>query len=232
MNRQDFEEIAHTGGTVTFHVETAANGRRSFQVAIHHARPTAASWFAVYAIPQGVAVGPLPMGGIGSPWPPPPIPGCFPVFIASDQEGMFGHLCPECAGYWRARFSSSVCPYCGLRAGVLDFLTKAQRRYIAQYCETLETALTTDEDGDHVIDMDAVADAAGKGGERPPFFYTEERQQNTFKCSACDQVTDILGTFGYCSTCGTRNDLQEFTETIQRLRDRINTSGVSTGVQV
>ena len=227
MNTKEFEEIGHTGGTVTFHVVTGSDGSRGYQVGFHHARPVAASLFAVYALPQGIVVAPLPMGGIGDKWPPPPVPGCFPVFIASDSEGMFGHKCPECAGYWRARFSSSICPYCGLHGDVRDFLTDAQRRYVWQYCEALESALTSEQDGDHVIDMDAVADAAGKDAEKPPFYYSEERQQHHFKCSACDQATDILGRYGYCSVCGTRNELAEFEKDIARLRDRINADGAS-----
>lgn len=222
MNTKEFEEIGHTGGTVTFHVVTAADGRRGYQVGYQHSRPVAASMFAVYALPQGVVVAPLPIGGIGDKWPPPPVPGCFPVFIASDSEGMFGHQCPECLGYWRARFSSAICPYCGFHGDVTSFLTEAQRRYVQQYCDVLQNALASDEDGDHVIDMDAVADAAGKDAEKPPFYYSEERQQHNFKCAACDQSTDILGRFGYCSVCGTRNDLAELEKDIASLRDRIN----------
>jgi hypothetical protein len=44
----------------------------------------------------------------------------------------------------------------------------------------------------------------------PPFYYSEERQQKPFHCSACGGFNDILGKFGYCTVCGTRNDLEEF----------------------
>src|SRR5207249_4802482 len=48
-------------------------------------------------------------------------------------------------------------------------------------------------------------------------------QQNKFTCEACARFNDILGTFGYCSVCGTRNDLQElFAKIIQPIRYRIN----------
>ena len=91
VNTKEFDEIGHTGGTVTFHVVTGSDGRRGYQIGFHHSRPVAASLFAVYALPQGIVVAQVPMGGIGGKWPPPPVPGCFPVFIASDSEGMFGH---------------------------------------------------------------------------------------------------------------------------------------------
>jgi hypothetical protein len=32
LNAKEFEEIGHTGGTVTFHVVPGADGRRNYQV--------------------------------------------------------------------------------------------------------------------------------------------------------------------------------------------------------
>lgn len=71
--------------------------------------------------------------------------------------------------------------------------------------------------------MDAVADAAGKDTEKPPFYYAEEAQQKRFSCSACGEFNDILGRFCYCSTCGTRNDLHELENVILvNIRSSIN----------
>jgi hypothetical protein len=90
----------------------------------------------------------------------------------------------------------------------------------------MQEILGADIDGDHVIDMDAVADAAGSTAEKPPFYYTEQSQQNKFTCNACGSLNDILGVFGYCSRCGTRNDLQMLSERIMPgIRDRINAGG-------
>jgi hypothetical protein len=82
------------------------------------------------------------------------------------------------------------------------FLSSAQRQYVKLYCEKLQVALSAAEDGAHVIDMDAVADAAGKDVEKPPFYYAEQSQQKQFNCSACGEFNDILGRFAYCSVCG------------------------------
>jgi hypothetical protein len=96
---------------------------------------------------------------------------------------------------------------------------------VAQYCALLGEGLDAEDDGDHVIDMDAVADAVG-GTERPAFYYAEESQQNRFECEECGTVNDVLGTYAHCSGCGTRNDLREFEgKTILRLRGRINSGG-------
>ncbi|WP_369662106.1 hypothetical protein [Variovorax sp. V15] len=58
--------------------------------------------------------------------------------------------------------------------------------------------------------MDEVADACMRGLERPAFYVSEEGQQHQFTCSACGEFNDIIGRFGYCSSCGTRCDLLEF----------------------
>lgn len=227
MNTQtDFEEIAHTGGKVTFNVKIDAEGRISFNVEWTHSRPTPVTLFAVYAIPQGVAVGDIDLGGIGTPWNPPPLPVCYPVFVSSDSTGMFGHQCPSCNGYWRAGHGGRICPYCALKTeGSYRFLTEAQQRYVKQYCDVLNKALDSGQPGQYSIDMDVVAEAAGKDCAKPAFFYAEERQQNLFTCKACGEVNDVLGTYAYCSSCGTRNDLQELEKSVKALRDRINAIG-------
>jgi hypothetical protein len=95
------------------------------------------------------------------------------------------------------------------------------------YCEKLAIALGSGEDGSHVIDMDAVADAAGKDVEKPPFYYAEQSQQKQFNCSACGEFNDILGRFAYCTVCGTRNDLDEFeNKIIPTIRADLNGGGV------
>ena len=227
MSKPDeFKEIAHSGGQVVIRTGRDKDGTRGYQLTWQHKRPVAAAIFAVYALPPGIAVAQMTLGGIGSVSNPPPVPGCLQVFIGSDSEGKFGHECPACQGYWRDEGGTLVCPYCGLRAQVHSFLTQAQHAYVAQYCAKMAEALGAEADGEYVIDMDAVADAAGKDQQKPPFYYAEESQQNKFNCAECHSFNDILGKFGYCSVCGTRNDLQELSEkTVPALRDRINSGG-------
>jgi len=204
---QEFKEIAHSGGKVTFHISQRADGGCSYQVEFRGERAGPTVIFAVYALPQGIAVGTIQLGGIGQRWNDPPCPDCVPVFYASDNQGKFGHHCPNCRAYWRSNGSPSICPYCAARGNRHDFLSEAQRVYCRQYCEVLGAALRSGQTT--VIDMDAVADAARKDVEKPPFYYAEETQQNRFTCSSCGEFNDILGRFAYCCVCGTRNDLQE-----------------------
>ena len=220
---QDFREIAHSGGKITFRIKTDEQGRQSYQIGVASSRPGPMSMIAVYAIAQGVPVASINLGGIGQDWNPPPFPGCYPVMIQSDSHGKFGHHCPQCDGYWRSGPWPNLCPYCNAHGEGYQFLSKAQRDFIVHYCDVLTNAIADIENGEVVIDMDEVADAAElKPEERPSFYVSEESQQHKFKCSACEEFNDILGRFGYCSLCGTRNDLMEFEEvTVKAIREPV-----------
>lgn len=133
--REEFREIGHCGGQII--VTTVTNdGRRSANFGVTHSRPVPASWFAVYALPQGIPVGMIELGGIGQPWNPRP-------------------------------------------------------RFVEAVCALAEQALYAEQDAEHVIDMDKVADDVQKTGERPSFYYTETSQQNHFTCAACGEASDI-----------------------------------------
>lgn len=219
----DFREVGHSGGKVTFHVETRTDGTRFFQIGWHLDRPSEAGIIAVYALQEGIPVSRAVMGGINQPWSQPPVEDCFTVLIGSDSEGKFGKQCPSCEAYWRTDGWSTICAYCGEESSPHSFLTRAQRIYVKAYCATLSEAFKLD--GDHVIDMDAVADAVGRDIPKPPFYYVEESQQKKFSCDSCGTFNDILGNFGYCSACGTRNDLQEMEARVRSLRTRANAGG-------
>jgi len=83
----DFRTIAHSGGTVTIDVSLdPATNRKRYQLTWIHCRPNAGGLFAVYALPPGIVISQMNLGGIGSPIDPPPIPGCYQVFVGSDSE--------------------------------------------------------------------------------------------------------------------------------------------------
>jgi hypothetical protein len=214
----EFAEIAHSGGKITLSVRTL-DGRRGYQV-----KYSGTSRHRVVLLELRVSISGDQVGGLEYNTVPPE--GWAPVHLASDSEGRFGHECPLCKRYWRSDPWPTTCPYCGLRADGLAFLSKAQKLFFRQYATKLREALDAEEDGDHIIDMDAVADAAGKVTPKPPFYYAEESQQNKFVCNSCGAFNDILGKFGYCSSCATRNDMKELeTKTIPQIRDRINAGG-------
>lgn len=221
----EFTEIGHCGGKVTFNITVAEGGEQAFQTGYSNSRKRLArmTLVAIYALPQGVPLEPIHMGGLGEPWSPPPFPGCYPVFMASDSLGHFGHRCPYCNGYWRSGPWPRICPYCAGSAAPQEFISEAQLRYVHHYCETLTDALESEEEGEVIIDMDVVADAAAGTGPKPDFYVSERSQQHQFHCRACNEFNDILGEYGHCSQCGTRNDLDVFEErTIPMIRRELN----------
>jgi hypothetical protein len=85
--------------------------------------------------------------------------------------------------------------------------------------------MDAEEDGEHEIEMDAAADAAARQSERlPAFYYAEQSQQTIFVCRDCGHWNDILGKFGYCSSCGTRNDVEVVESLVRATREKINAS--------
>lgn len=226
----EFQEIAHCGGQAIIEIVDDKDGNRKYSVGMNHSNPTPAAWFGVYALPQGIPVDTIIMGGIGDPRNPPPVPECFPVFVASDSQGCFGHSCHVCKRYWRSKGAPvkwfMTCPYCGNKAKAHEFLTDGQVSFVEACCDLYNNALKSENDGTFSIDLDKIADDVSKGAEKPEFYYAEESQQNKYTCDACGEYNDILGRYGFCSRCGTRNDLQEFVKkTIPSIRDRINNEG-------
>lgn len=227
--KPDFQEIAHCGGKFSITTKTAENGRRSYSVGVSGSSPNAAALFGIYALPEGIPAGIIELGGIGQEWNEAPHPACIPVMIGSDSEGHFGHECDACGSYWRSQGAGTLwpltCPYCGVQGGGHQFLTQGQLNYVRAFCGLFRQALSHEKDGQFTIDMDKVADDVRKGGERPSFYYVEETQQNKFTCNACGAFNDILGRYGYCSSCGTRNELQEFRREIERIRQQAKSGG-------
>lgn len=224
----DFQEVAHAGGRITFTVVTD-DGRRQYQIGFSGSSPNPMSICAVYALSDGTVVDDVEMGGMGQSWGSPPIPGCLPVLIASDSEGKFGHQCFACSGYWRSRGApatwDTICPYCGVRGKTSHFLTDAQREYVNHYVNVLCSALEADEENLEVtIDMDAVA--ADATIDKPSFYYAGEKQQTQFNCSKCGEINDIRGRFGNCSSCGWRNNFTAVSKAYEELRDSINTAQI------
>jgi hypothetical protein len=226
----DFREIAHSGGKVIFRCECDEKGRKRFRVTFTGSRPVPMSMFGVYAMPQGMAVADINLGvGIGRPWNPPPHPACIPVFIASDSEGMFGQECPACQKYWRTGGAANVCAYCRARGERFQFLTSAHLAYVEHYAAVLRKGLDETPLGgtkEVTIDMDAIVDSSADV-PKPDFYHPGTAQQTRFRCEKCKTENDIRGRFGYCSSCGWRNNVAELRSQIALLRSDLNDDRVS-----
>ena len=133
-----------------------------------------------------------------------------------------------CKGYWRSSASperwNMTCAYCGFRSSTHVFLTDDQRRYVKACMDLLAEGLSSERDGEFVIDMDKVADSIGKDAAKPAMYYSERSQQNNFVCQSCKARTDILGRYGYCCSCGFHNGLQELTTQVELIMKRAESS--------
>jgi len=226
---QDFSEIAHSGGKVTFNIVSDANGSKRYQISYSGASAGPMRMFAIWALPQGIPVASLQLRGIGSPWDAPPDPTCIAVFISSDTEGFFGHECPDCHGYWRSSTHARLCPYCRGHGESFQFLTAAHRSYVRHYVQTLAMGLASISPGQSaavVIDMDAIVDGAPDVA-KPEFYYPGTSQQTKFKCSKCETETDIRGRYGFCTRCGWRNNLADLSAEMDRLRADLNAGRIT-----
>lgn len=226
MIAEDFREVAHCGFRFKVTTRITEDGQRQVQIGITGSRPNAMSVVGLYVLPPGIPVGMIDIRGIGPFGNSAPVPGCLTLFLGSDSEGHFGHECPQCGGYWRSDGLPMkwpiTCAYCGVRGAAHEWLTQGQRRYLQACCEVYERAINDETVGVKEIDLDAAVDLVMQGGKPPDFYYSEESQQTRFTCSACHAWNDILGRYGYCSNCGTRNDLQHLEKLVGAIRERIN----------
>jgi hypothetical protein len=221
---QDFREIAHSGGKIIFDISVDSDGRTQYKVRWTGSRPVPMSMFGIYALPQGIPVGDIYLGGIGQPWNPPPHPSCLPVFITSDSEGYFGHECPDCGKYWRSGTLVRICPYCRGHGEAFQFLTRAHLAYVRHYARTLLDGMVATQPGQSnqvTIDMDAIVDGAGDI-PKPEFYHPGTSQQTRFKCVRCQVANDIRGRYGFCSRCGWRNNLADLRAHIEIIRADMN----------
>jgi ribosomal protein L37AE/L43A len=230
----DFAEISHCGVQATFTVRWDSDGRRRISTRLQGTSGNPMAMIAIYvAVPQGIPISDVSMGGIGQPFSTLPPPHSLLVYLGSDSEGRWGHQCPECGGYFRNGRHSAMypltCPYCGLRADAYTFLTEAHSRYaqlyISAYIEALSATSVISPERQFVIDMDEIAELSVD--QRSDFYYTSQTQQTRFTCPKCGEFNDIRGKFGYCASCGLRNNLASVEETLKELRTGLTEKSMS-----
>ena len=185
----EFREIAHSGGKFELIYDAAEKG-----VALRFSQSGAfgCALFQLAVALDGSLVAYAPLGGLDS-RPPRPRPPIVPIFLASDREQMWGRCCPSCKSYFRTDRPGEIliCPYCGKRDANPAFTTGNQTAFIDRIRQAWLEAFTKHKNV--LIDMDAVADLCPEN--RPNWAYSEERQQNRYKCVGCGTSFDVLGEY-------------------------------------
>lgn len=218
--KTEFEEIGHAGGTVTVHVEEREE-RLSYSLEFSNSNPYGFKLISLYALPQGVPVERMTVGGLNNPFPPPKVPGSYLIHLSSDREGMFGRTCAFCNRYWRSsdgpHVGAGYCAYCG-RQPVSLALTSRQRVYVQSVCALITHGIEHGP-GFYRWDLNELsatpADAASQS-----FYLAEERQQRHRLCLACGVGQDVLGGASYCCACGTRDDRELLEDALDDARQR------------
>ena len=226
--QRDFREIKHCGGCVSFYFERDAQNNFFYSFGYSSSAPNPVSLAGFWFHSNGLPAGTFSLPGMGAAADPAPHNDCVPILVASDSEGLFGHVCPSCSGYWRSGPFASYCPYCRSAFSPEQCLSVAQIRYSQHYIEAFlehyQKAFSDLSVGEKVqidLDMDVFADRIGNPDDRFSYF-SEESQQNRFQCGSCSTTVDIIGRFGYCSMCRRRNQLDYVNGEIASLRSSMN----------
>ncbi len=207
--KDEFEEIAHTGGKIEF----IHDPEQGTAIRISHTTPQPVVIHQLCVSFEGKVLDFVPIGGIGTviPYPQPSIL----AYVISDKEGLFGRACPKCQSYFRSGFltSKTICPYCGHRDKGVKFLTKNQLQFVGNFCNAF---LEAHSQGKSItVDLDEFIHKLGDN--KPGWMYSEERQQSQHKCAQCRCVYDILGDYGVCPACGHPNFFQVISTKLDEL---------------
>ncbi|MFI5110165.1 MAG: hypothetical protein ACHP78_15170 [Terriglobales bacterium] len=161
----------------------------------------------------------VPAGGLGQTmvYPKPSVL----TYIQSDEQGMWGRNCPRCEKYFRTNhvMDHACCPYCAAGAPSLAFISKAQHTYIQAFYDAWARA--------YLGKTNTSLDVAAITDQTPAWHYSEEKQQVHFKCDTpdCQTETDMLGDgYGYCPRCGRTNARKLFTEFMDEMLTRLETT--------
>lgn len=137
------------------------------------------------------------------------------TYLVTDREGLLGRLCPVCKCYFRTNCFSKFlfCPYCAHRAENGAFTTENQRQFMYLCVKACHEAMmkkvkTTFDLGEAVKELQH---------NKPAWVCSEENQQHSFSCEKCRVVVNILGEYGNCSSCGSRNYTSVFDSKMQLL---------------
>ncbi len=142
--------------------------------------------------------------------------------LPTDARGYRGHQCPSaaCRGYFKVKpgtglsgTSHCICPYCGHKADVHDFLTPDQQKFVRSYgkrmvADAFHRDLKDMFDGRRYGGGLFNVTVSVKAGQREPLHrYDEKDLETDVTCEACTLDYAVFGAFAFCPDCGEHNSL-------------------------
>jgi len=209
---KEFQEIYLSGGRIEFKKQKDG----SISITYQGSDPLPVSVFQICVSYTGEIIDTVPFQAITYPQP------SFLVLVLSDQHGMFGRHCPKCNSYYRTDTcpGDRYCPYCGCSAKSINFLTQNQIRYIGAFCNSFIQA--HDKGSDIILDLDKLKKELPQN--KPEWLYSEESQQNSYRCPKCRTRYDILGEYGLCPHCVKSNLEMVFDRKMQGVQSEFEAS--------
>ncbi len=206
VKEKEFQEIYLSGGKIEFKKEQ--NG--SVSPTYEGSDPLPVRVFQICVSYTGKIIDTIPFQAIYYPQP------SLIALVLSDQHGMFGRHCPKCNSYYRTDVcpSDQYCAYCGFSAKSVNFLTQNQVKYIGAFCDSFIKA--RDGDSDIILDLDKLKTELPQN--KPEWLYSEESQQNSYRCPKCRTEFDILGEYGLCPRCAKSNLETVFDKKMQEIQ--------------
>ncbi len=208
--------MQHAGGKVTISPGPNHSYRLRYDFGATNSRD---GLYQVAVSYSGVPLAAIPAVGLGGKTAPYPQPSVV-AFVASDIQGMWGRICPNCRSPFRTDHvvEGTVCPYCTFAHESVYFITDQQLKYLRGFAETVNRAMS--ENKELTINFDDVTDS-------PNWTYNERQLQRRYTCTTCHVQTDILGEYGSCPKCGKRNSGSIFHRKVNEIESQIRAAAAA-----
>ena len=126
------------------------------------------------------------------------------ITLPTDDEGMIGRECPECAKYFKVTpgtgldISTCTCPYCEHTADAGEFHTEAQLEYVTSLAVTKVLGPSLQELESTLRELERATrrslihiKVTTAGFDIPVKYYTEKDLETTVECDFCGLVFAI-----------------------------------------
>ncbi len=156
------------------------------------------------------------------------------ITLPTDDEGMIGRECPECAEYFKVTpgtgldISTCTCPYCEHTADAGEFHTEAQLEYATSLAVTEVLGPSLQELESTLRELERATrrslihiKVTTAGFDIPVKYYTDKDLETSVECESCGLVFAIYGVFASCPDCSRPITMSMFRKSLEVARKRL-----------